>query len=59
MKKIEDLKRDILEGKLEHFYVFYGEDYGIRKHYIDKIKTFFKSKFLISFNISFILLSAM
>ena len=44
MKKIEDLKRDILEGKLEHFYVFYGEDYGIRKHYIDKIKTFFKSK---------------
>lgn len=44
MKKIEDLKKDILDGKLEHFYVFYGEDYGIRKHYIDKIKTFFKSK---------------
>lgn len=44
MKKIEDLKRDILDGKIENFYVFYGEDYGIRKHYIDKIKTFFKGK---------------
>lgn len=41
MKKLEDLKVDILDGKLSKFYVFYGEDFGIRKHYINKISTFF------------------
>ena len=42
MKKLQDLKQDILDEKIQDFYVFYGEDYGIRKHYIDKIGTFFK-----------------
>lgn len=43
MKKLQDLKQEILEGKINNFYVFYGEDYGIRKHYIDKLSTFFPS----------------
>lgn len=42
MKKLQDLKQEILDGKINNFYVFYGEDYGIRKHYIDKLSTFFK-----------------
>lgn len=50
MKKLETLKKDLVNGKLEKFYVFYGDDYGIRKHYIDKIKTFFKSKVLYAEN---------
>ena len=41
MKKLEDLKEELLNNKLCKFYVFYGEDYGIRKHYIDKIKSYF------------------
>lgn len=41
MKMLENLKKDILNNKIESFYVFYGEDYGIRKHYIDKLKTYF------------------
>lgn len=48
MKKLEDLKKDILEGKIEKFYVFYGEDFGIRKHYIDKLSTFFTNKSMMS-----------
>lgn len=44
MKKLEDLKRDILANKIENFYVFYGEDYGIRKHYIEQIKKSFNGK---------------
>ena len=44
MKKLEELKKEILDGKLNKFYVFYGEDYGIRKHYIDKISTYFPNK---------------
>ena len=38
MKKLEDLKQDLIDGRLRKFYVFYGEDYGIRKHYINKIE---------------------
>lgn len=41
MKKLEDLKSDLLADKIENFYVFFGEDYGIRKHYIDKIASYF------------------
>lgn len=41
MKKIEDLKKELLSGNVSNFYVFYGEDYGIRKHYIDYIKKFY------------------
>ena len=32
MKRLEDLKEELLADKLQKFYVFYGEDYGIRKH---------------------------
>jgi len=41
MKKIEDLKKELLSNNVSNFYVFYGEDYGIRKHYIDYIKKFY------------------
>lgn len=44
MKKLEDLKSEILNGNIQRFYVFYGEDYGIRKHYIDKLATFFNRR---------------
>lgn len=44
MKKLEDLKTDLLNDKVEKFYVFFGEDVGIRKHYIDKISTYFQQK---------------
>ena len=41
MKKIEDLKKELLANNISNFYIFYGEDYGIRKHYIDYIKKFY------------------
>lgn len=44
MKKLEDLKKELLSDKLEKMYVFYGEDFGIRKHYINKISTYFRNK---------------
>ena len=44
MRKLEDLKRDILANKIENFYVFYGSDFGIRKHYIEQIKKSFNGK---------------
>ena len=44
MKKLEDLKKELLDNKVNKFYVFYGEDFGIRKHYINKISTYFTSK---------------
>jgi len=37
MKNLKDLKEDILNNKIEKFYVFYGEDYGLRHHYIQEI----------------------
>ena len=43
MKKLEDLKKELLDNKVNKFYVFYGEDFGIRKHYINKISTYFTS----------------
>jgi len=45
MRKLEDLKTDLLANKVDKFYVFFGEDVGIRKHYIDKISTYFQQKF--------------
>lgn len=42
MKQLADLKRDLLDDKVERFYVFYGEDFGIRRHYIERIKTYFE-----------------
>lgn len=52
MKKLEDLKRELVRNKLEKFYVFYGEDFGIRKHYIEKIATYFSTppKYIDDFN---------
>lgn len=41
MKRLEDLKNEILQDDIKNFYIFYGEDYGIRKHYVEKIKTYF------------------
>ena len=31
MKNLKDLKEDILANKINKFYVFYGEDFGLRK----------------------------
>lgn len=44
MKRLEDLKKELLDNEIHKFYVFYGEDYGIRKHYINKIQTNFTQK---------------
>lgn len=44
MRKLENLKQDILDGKIDNFYVFYGTDFGIRKHYIEQIKKSFNGK---------------
>lgn len=41
MKKLEELKKELINNQIGKFYVFYGEDYGIRRHYIEKIKTNF------------------
>ena len=48
MRKLEDLKTDLLNDKLENFYIFFGSDVGIRKHYIDKISTYFSQKISVS-----------
>lgn len=42
MKKLEDLKTEIMNNQINNFYVFFGDDYGIRKHYINKISESFK-----------------
>lgn len=44
MRKLEDLKTELLADKLDKFYVFYGDDYGIRRHYIDKINSYIPNK---------------
>ena len=30
MKSLQDLKQEILDGQINKFYVFFGEDYGLR-----------------------------
>ena len=37
MKNLKDLKEEIINKQFQHFYVFYGEDYGLRDHYIKEI----------------------
>ena len=37
MKNLKTLKEEILNDNLQHFYVFYGPDYGLRNHYIREI----------------------
>lgn len=41
MKSLQDLKQEILNGQINKFYVFFGEDYGLRHYYIHKIKESF------------------
>lgn len=48
MKKLEDLKNDILNNRFQQFYVFYGEDYGIRRHYIKKLGENFQKVSMVS-----------
>ena len=47
MKSLKDLKEEILAGKLQKFYVFCGEDNGLRKHYIDEIAKHYQGRFLL------------
>lgn len=47
MRKLEDLKEALLRDEVDRFYIFYGEDVGIRKHYVDKISTYSKEKFTV------------
>lgn len=37
MVNLKDLKENLINNKPNKFYVFYGEDYGLRRHYINKI----------------------
>lgn len=37
MKLLKDLKEEILNNQINNFYVFFGNDFGLRKHYIDKL----------------------
>lgn len=37
MKNLKDLKEDIINKRFQKFYVFYGEDYGLRHHYIQEL----------------------
>lgn len=39
MKQLKDLKEELLVYNLQNFYVFYGEDFGIKHHYIERIKS--------------------
>lgn len=47
MKQLKDLKADILDNKFNNFYVFYGEDWGLRKHYINGISKQFQRVLLL------------
>lgn len=44
MKNLKDLKEEILNKQFQNFYVFYGEDYGLRNHYIHEIAKQFNNK---------------
>lgn len=44
MKKLQDLKAELLAKQVNPFYVFYGEEYGIRKHYINYIEKLLHTK---------------
>lgn len=37
MKNLKDLKQEIIDKNIKPLYVFYGEDYGLRHHYIQEI----------------------
>lgn len=41
MKQLKDLKDELLNNKINNLYIFYGEDYGLRHHYINKLKESF------------------
>ena len=42
MKQLKDLKDEILSNRINSLYIFYGEDYGLRHHYISKLKESFQ-----------------
>lgn len=44
MKNLKDLKEDILNNNLKNFYIFWGEDYGLRHHYCEEITKRFGAK---------------
>ena len=46
MRKLEDLKSSLLKDEVDKFYVFYGDDFGIRKHYIEKLGSYFSKIFI-------------
>ena len=48
MKNLKDLKEDILANKINKFYVFYGEDFGLRKHYIDYLSKKYSKKTIVN-----------
>lgn len=41
MKQLKDLKEELLQYNIGHFYIFYGEDFGIKHHYLSRMKTKF------------------
>lgn len=51
MKNIKDLKDDIMNKRFQKFYVFYGEDYGLRNHYIKEIAKQFNNKVNLLFDL--------
>ena len=44
MTNLKDLKENLLNKQVNKFYVFYGEDSGLKKHYINKIAEFYKTR---------------
>lgn len=42
MKQLKDLKEEIIKNQINPLYIFYGEDYGLRHHYIQKLKESFQ-----------------
>lgn len=42
MLRLEDLKQQLLDNIINKVYIFYGDDYAIRKHYIHKIAESFE-----------------
>lgn len=49
MKALKDLKDEIIAKQFQKFYVFYGEDFGLRRHYIQEIKKSFNKIQVVDF----------
>ena len=48
MKQLKDLKDELLANKVSNFYIFYGQDFGLRRHYIQRIAKSYDSIKVIS-----------